>query len=150
MAQTLTSVLVHIVFSTKHRADLITPEVEPELFAYMGGILKNENSVLLASGGTMNHVHLLVSQSKNVALSDLVKEVKQGSSKWIKTQGQEFADFHWQDGYGAFTIGKSQVATLRSYFAKQKVHHQKQTFEDELRQVLQNYEVEYDERYLWD
>lgn len=150
MAQTLTSLLVHIVFSTKHRAGLITPEVEPDLFAYMGGILNNEKSVLMASGGTMNHVHLLVSQSKNVALSDLVKEVKQSSSKWIKTQGKEFADFHWQDGYGAFTIGRSQVKTLRGYFARQKVHHQKQNFEDELRAVLTKYEIEYDERYLWD
>lgn len=150
MAQTLTSLLVHIVFSTKHRADLITPEIEPKLFAYIGGILNNEKSVLLASGGTMNHIHLLVSQSKTMALSDLVKDVKQGSSKWIKTQGREFADFHWQDGYGAFTIGKSQVETLRGYLAKQKVHHQKQSFEDELREALKNYEVEFDERYLWD
>ena len=150
MAQTLTSLLVHIVFSTKHRADLITPEIEPKLFAYIGGILNNEKSVLLASGGTMNHIHLLVSQSKTMALSDLVKDVKQGSSKWIKTQGREFADFHWQDGYGAFTIGKSQVETLRGYLAKQKVHYQKQSFEDELREALKNYEVEFDERYLWD
>ena len=150
MAQTLTSLLVHIVFSTKHRADLITPEIEPKLFAYIGGILNNEKSVLLASGGTMNHIHLLVSQSKTMALSDLVKDVKQGSSKWIKTQGREFASFHWQDGYGAFTIGKSQVETLRGYLAKQKVHHQKQSFEDELREALKNYEVEFDERYLWD
>lgn len=150
MAQTLTSLLVHIVFSTKHRADLITPEIEPKLFAYIGGILNNEKSVLLASGGTMNHIHLLVSQSKTMALSDLVKDVKQGSSKWIKTQGREFAGFHWQDGYGAFTIGKSQVETLRGYLAKQKVHYQKQSFEDELREALKNYEVEFDERYLWD
>ena len=150
MAQTLTSLLVHIVFSTKHRADLITPEIEPKLFAYIGGILNNEKSVLLASGGTMNHIHLLVSQSKTMALSDLVKDVKQRSSKWIKTQGREFAGFHWQDGYGAFTIGKSQVETLRGYLAKQKVHYQKQSFEDELREALKNYEVEFDERYLWD
>jgi len=150
MAQTLTSLLIHVVFSTKHRADLITPEVEPDLFAYIGGILKNEKSGLLASGGTMNHVHLLISQSKNVALSDLVKEIKQSSSKWIKTQGKEFAEFHWQDGYGAFTIGRSQVEPLQKYFANQKVHHQKQGFEDELREVLKSYEVEYDEQYLWD
>jgi len=103
MAQTLTSLLAHLVFSTKHRADMITPAVEPELFAYIGGIVKNEKSELLASGGTMNHVHMLISQSKNVALSELVKEIKQSSSKWIKTQGKEFAGFHWQDGYGGFT-----------------------------------------------
>ncbi|MBS1790787.1 MAG: IS200/IS605 family transposase [Acidobacteria bacterium] len=150
MAQTLTSVLVHLVFSTKHRADLITPEIEPTLFAYIGGILHQEKSVLIASGGTMNHVHLLISQSKNVALSDLVREIKQSSSKWIKTQGKEFANFHWQDGYGAFSVGKSQVEPLRGYLARQKIHHQKQNFEDELREVLRSYDVEYDERYLWD
>ncbi|MEO6726871.1 MAG: IS200/IS605 family transposase [Blastocatellia bacterium] len=150
MAQTFTSLLVHVVFSTKHRADLLTPEVELMLFAYIGGILKNEKSVLLASGGTMNHVHLLISQSKNIALSDLLKEVKQSSSKWIKTQGKEFSDFQWQDGYGAFTIGKSQVETIRNYFANQKIHHQKQDFQDELREVLNRYDLGYDERYLWD
>jgi len=106
--------------------------------------------VLIASGGTMNHVHLLISISKNIALSDQVKEIKQSSSKWIKSQGKDFGEFHWQDGYGAFTIGKSQVGTLTAYFANQKVHHQKQSFEDELRQVLKSYEVDYDERYLWD
>jgi putative transposase len=150
MAQTLTSLLVHLVFSTKNRANLITAEIEPRLFAYIGGVIKNEKSLLLASGGTMNHVHLLVSLSKNVALSALLKEIKQSSSKWIKTQGAEFADFHWQEGYGAFTIGQSQAETLREYFAKQKAHHQKQSFEDELREVLMRYEVDYDERYLWD
>jgi REP element-mobilizing transposase RayT len=129
---------------------MITPAVEPKLFAYIGGIVKNERSELLASDGTMNHVHVLISQSKNVALSELVKEIKQSSSKWIKTQGREFAEFHWQDGYGAFTIGRSQVEALRGYFANQKIHHQKQNFEDELRAVLKSYEVEYDERYLWD
>ena len=150
MAQTLTSLLVHLVFSTKNRADLITLEIESRLFAYIGGVIKNEKSLLLASGGTMNHVHLLLSLSKNTALSALVKEIKQSSSKWIKTQGQEFADFQWQEGYGAFTIGQSQVETLRGYLAKQKAHHQRQSFEDELREVLTRYEVAYDERYLWD
>ena len=150
MAQTLTSLLVHVVFSTKHRADLIAPEIEPELFAYMGGILENEKSVLMASGGTANHVHLLISQAKTIALSDLMKEIKQSSSKWIKTQGDQFANFHWQDGYGGFSVGQSQVPTLREYFGKQKIHHGHQLFEDEFRVLLKKYEVEYDERYVWD
>ena len=109
MAQTLTSLLVHIVFSTKHRVSIITPEIEPELFAYIGGILKNNSSPLLAAGGTSDHIHLLVSQSKNIALSLLIQDVKKDSSIWIKTQSEIFKDFHWQDGYGAFSVSKSEV-----------------------------------------
>jgi len=86
MAQTLVSLMVHVIFSTKDRANLITPEIEPELFAYMGGILKNKESRLLDAGGTTDHVHLLISQSKNVALSTLMKDVKKDTSSWIKTK----------------------------------------------------------------
>ncbi len=98
MAQTLVSLIAHVVFSTKNREPLITPEIEPELFAYVGGILKNNESRLLDAGGTADHVHLLISQSKNIALSFLMKDVKKDSSSWIKTKGREFRHFHWQDG----------------------------------------------------
>ena len=107
MAQTLVSLIVHVIFSTKNREKLITPEIEPELFAYVGGSLKNNESRLLDAGGTSDHVHLLISQSKTIALSTLMKDVKKDSSSWIKTKGRTFRTFHWQDGYGAFSIGKS-------------------------------------------
>ena len=94
MAQTLVSLMVHVIFSTKNREPLISPEIEPELFAFMGGILKNHESRLLDAGGTADHVHLLVSQSKNVSLSSLMKDVKKDSSSWIKTKGRSFRDFH--------------------------------------------------------
>ncbi|MGH9940923.1 MAG: IS200/IS605 family transposase [Pyrinomonadaceae bacterium] len=149
MAQTLVSLLVHIVFSTKHREDLITPSVESHLYAYLGGIAKEQQGRLLAAGGITNHVHLLVSQSKTVALSDLLEEMKKSCSKWIKTQGPEFGRFHWQDGYGAFTIGASQVPAVRAYLARQKEHHRTQSFQDEFIALLGKYGVEYDERYLW-
>jgi len=106
MAQTLVSLMVHLIFSTKNREPLITPEIEPELFAYIGGILKNHESRLLNAGGTSDHVHLHISQSKNIALSALMKDVKKDSSSWIKTKGRRFRGFHWQDGYGAFSIGR--------------------------------------------
>lgn len=125
MAQTLVSLLVHIIFSTKNRERIITPEIEPELFAYVGGILKNHESRLLAAGGTADHVHLLVSQSKNVALSSLLKDIKKDSSSWIKTKGSQFRNFHWQDGYGAFSIGKSDVPELKKYIAGQQEHHRR-------------------------
>jgi putative transposase len=149
MAQTLTSLLVHIVFSTKHRQLIITPEIEPHLFAYMGGILRNNNSRLLTAGGTMDHIHLLVSQSKNIALSELVMDVKKDSSSWIKTQDRAFRNFHWQDGYGGFSVGVAEVPRLRRYIGNQKEHHRKVTFQEELLQFLKEYEIEYDERYLW-
>lgn len=114
MAQTLVSLLVHVIFSTKNREPLITPEIEPELFAYIGGILKNNESRLLDAGGTFDHVHLLISQSKNIALTSLMKDVKKDSSSWIKTKGSEFRDFHWQDGYGGFSIGSLMVPGLNN------------------------------------
>jgi len=149
MAQTLVSLMAHVVFSTKNREPLITPEIEPELFAYVGGILKNNESRLLDAGGTADHVHLLISQSKNIALSFLMKDVKKDSSSWIKTKGREFRHFHWQDGYGAFSIGKSDIPDLKRYIGQQKEHHAKHSFQEELIQFLKDYGIEYDERYLW-
>ena len=128
---------------------MITPEIEPELFAYVGGILKNHESRLLDAGGTADHVHLLISQSKNVALSSLMKDVKKDSSSWIKTKGRGFRSFHWQDGYAAFSIGKSDIPELKKYIASQKEHHRKRTFQEELIASLDEYGIAYDERYLW-
>jgi putative transposase len=149
MAQTLTRLLVHAVFSTKNRTNLIKPEIEPELYAYMGGICRNAQSPLLCIGGTANHLHLLVSLSKNTALADLMMNVKKDSSKWIKTKGTPFADFEWQDGYGGFSIGESQVDDLRGYIGRQKEHHLTVTFEEEYLAFLKKYNVPCDDRYVW-
>ena len=149
MSQTLVSLMAHVVFSTKNREPFITPEIEPELFAYVGGILNNHESRLLDAGGTADHVHLLISQSKNISLSALMKDIKKDSSSWIKTKGSEFSNFHWQDGYGAFSIGKSEIPELKKYIASQKEHHRKRTFKEELIEFLDKYGVAYDERYLW-
>ena len=128
---------------------MITPEVEPELYAYLAGTAKNLDSPCLAAGGTSNHVHLLISQSKNIALSHLMEEIKKSSSKWIKTKAPSLRSFGWQDGYGAFTIGRSQVEALQRYIAAQKERHKKQSFEEELVRLLNKYGVQYDERYIW-
>jgi len=149
MAQTLASLMVHVVFSTKHRRPMITPAVEPELYAYLAGTAKNLESRCLAAGGTENHLHLLISQSKNIALSRLMEELKKSSSKWIKTKGAAFRAFGWQDGYGAFSIGESNVPALKRYIAGQKERHKRQTFEEEFVALLKKYRIEYDERYLW-
>ena len=149
MSQTLVSLLVHVVFSTKNRADLISPDVEPDLFAYLSGILNQHESRCVAVGGTANHVHLLVSLSKNHALSAVVGDLKRSSSKWLKTKGTRFRNFGWQDGYGAFSIGESNVAALKRYIARQKEHHRARTFESEMLSLLEKYGVKYDEEYLW-
>ena len=149
MAQTLVSLLVHAIFSTKNREPFITTEIEPELFAYIGGILNNNGCRLLDAGGTADHVHLLVSQSKNLALSSLMKDVKKDNSSWIKTKGKEFRNFHWQDGYGAFSVGVREIGGLKKYIAGQKEHHRKRSFQEELIEFLNEYGVQYDERYLW-
>ena len=149
MAQTLVSLMAHVVFSTKNREPFITPEIEPELFAYIGGILKNHESRLLDAGGTADHLHLLISQSKNLSLSSLMKDVKKDSSSWIKTKGRLFRNFHWQDGYGAFSIGKSDIPELKKYIERQKEHHRRRTFQEELIAFLDEYGIAYDERYLW-
>jgi putative transposase len=149
MSQTHVCLLVHLVFSTKHRADLITPEVAPHLFGYMSGILNNHESRALATGGTANHVHLLVSLSKNYALSSVVRELKKASSLWVKGSGAGHRNFAWQDGYGAFSVGRSSVAAVRRYIANQEEHHRRRTFEAEFVTLLEKYGVEFDERYLW-
>ncbi len=149
MAQTLVSLLVHVIFSTKNREPLITPEIEPELFAWIGGILKNHESRLLDAGGTADHVHLLISQSKNIPLSSLMKDVKKDSSSWIKSKDRRFRNFHWQDGYGAFSIRQADTAELKKYIAGQKEHHRRRTFQEELIAFLDEYGMTYDQRYLW-
>ena len=137
------------MFSTKNRLSMITPNVESELYAYMGGVMKNLDSRCLAAGGTENHVHLLISQSKNIALSKLMEEIKKSSSKWIKTKDPALKTFAWQEGYGSFSIGQSQVEPVQQYIARQKERHKKETFEEGLVTLLKRYQVPYDERYIW-
>jgi REP element-mobilizing transposase RayT len=116
----------------------------------MAGILKRYESPCLAVNGTANDVHILILQSKNVALSSLIGELKKSSSIWIKTKGSSFRRFHWQDGYGAFSIGESGVAAVKEYMARQKEKHKKRSFEEEFIALLKKYKVAYEERYVWD
>lgn len=125
MPQSLCSVLIHLIFSTKNREPFITTQIEPELYPYMATILRGLKSPSLAINGTTDHVHLLFSLARVVAISDLVEEVKTVSSKWIKTKGTEFRNFHWQRGYGAFSIGQSQVKSVKEYIHGQKQHHRR-------------------------
>lgn len=147
MPQSLVKILVHVVLSTKNRVDLIHPEIEADLYAYIHGIVENNKSKLIIGNGTTNHGHLLISMGKTVDISDLVGDIKRDSSVWMKQQDRAF---YWQEGYGAFSIGESQVPRVSAYIQNQKEHHRKQDFQDEFRGLLHKYRVDYDERYVWD
>ena len=149
MPQSLVKMLAHIVFSTKDRVKIITPEIEPLLFGYIGGIIRNNDARMIIAGGIADHIHLLVSLGR-IDVGVLIGDIKRNSSRWIKKQDVRFAKFYWQRGYGAFSIGQSQVATVSKYIQKQKEHHKKQTFQDEFRALCRKYDVEFDERYCWD
>ena len=150
MPQSLYKMLAHIVYSTKNRVDLIAPGIEDGLFGYMHGIAENNGAKLILANGTANHVHLLVSLPKKIDIPELIGDMKRDSSSWIKKQDSIFSNFYWQKGYGAFSIGQSQVETVSGYIKRQKEHHKKQDFKDEYRALLNKYEVDFDEKYVWD
>jgi REP element-mobilizing transposase RayT len=148
--QSLASLHVHLVFSTKHREPLITPDLAPRLHGYLGGIARGANSPLVAVGGTADHVHLLVSLGRQTCVADLVRDLKANSSGWVHENFAAHARFAWQAGYGAFAVSKSNVEAVMRYIANQEEHHKKQTFQDEYRQFLRLHEIEWDEEYVWD
>ena len=151
MAQSLAKILLHAVFSTKDRRPFLRDEaLREELHRYLGGILTNLDCQPLIIGGVEDHVHLLFALSRTATVADVVKETKRGSSVWLKTKSPALADFAWQNGYGVFSIGQSQVDAARAYIAGQAEHHRKVSFQDELRELLRRYEMEFDERYVWD
>jgi len=150
MAQSLSSILIHLVFSTKNREPFVTPAIETELHPYMAKIFRELKSPSLAIDGTSDHLHILFSLGRVIKIADLVEEVKTESSKWIKTKGHDFKNFHWQRGYGAFSIGQSNVVPLKHYIHRQKQHHRRVTFQQEYRKFLKAYGIDYDERYVWD
>lgn len=129
---------------------MITPEIENDLFGYIHGIIENNGSKLITANGTANHVHLLTSLGKKVDIPELIGDIKRSSSSWIKKQDAGFSNFYWQKGYGAFSIGQSQVPMVVNYIKRQKEHHKQQDFKDEFRALLEKYEVDFDERYVWD
>ncbi len=150
MPQSLAKVCVHIVFSTKYRQPLIDEKIENELWSYMGGICNELECQPVKIGGYVDHIHILCVLSRKIAIMKLVQEIKQSSSKWIKTKGHEYKDFYWQDGYGIFSVNPSGLDVVIRYIENQKAHHQEKEFKDEFRGFLKKYNVEYDERYVWD
>ena len=149
MAQSLSKILVHLIFSTKHREPLIPDAIRPRLHAYLVGILDNLNSPSLQTGGVSDHIHILSTLSRTISIAELLEQIKKSSSKWMKIEGG-VEQFAWQSGYGAFSIGESQVEDVIQYIQNQEEHHRKITFQEEYRRFLARYKIAYDERYVWD
>jgi len=144
-------ILVHTVFSTKDRSPLLRDyDLREQLHRYLGGILSKLDCQPIIVGGVDDHVHFLCSLSRTRDPSAMVKEVKRGSSLWLKGKGPELSGFAWQSGYGIFSIGVSQIESVRAYIAQQEEHHKKVSFQDEYRLFLRKYEIPFDERHVWD
>jgi REP element-mobilizing transposase RayT len=151
MPQSLSNVLIHIAFSTKERWPyLLDATLRDEMHHYLGGICNRLDCPPVRVGGMADHVHILARQSRTIALADWVKELKRGSSIWIKEKEQALESFHWQAGYGAFSVSQSQSPRVQDYIARQEEHHRSLTYQDELRGLLTRHGIEFDERYVWD
>lgn len=150
MPHTFTSIHCHFVFSTKHRQPLITPDIRPRLFDYLGGILRSERGVMLAIGGIADHVHILGRVHQQTAFSDLMRTMKARSSGWVHDTFPDRQSFAWQSGYGAFTVSHSQLDKVEAYVRNKEEHHRVKTFQEEFREFLRAHGLEPDENHMWE
>ena len=150
MAHSLDRIYLHIVFSTKYHTPWIVPEIQRRLWGYMAGILENRDFPVEIIGGIEDHVHILCRLSRTQPVSKLVEILKKDSSKWVKTLGPKFSDFHWQNGYAVFSVSRWDVQKIRNYIRNQREHHRKQNFKKELRWLLRRHGIDFDEQFLWD
>jgi len=151
MPQSLAQVYLHIVFSTKDRTPWLSDRaIRNELHHYLGGTSNNLGCPVIRVGGVEDHIHLLCRFGRSITIADFVRDLKRESSKWLKTKSLALADFHWQNGYGSFSVSPSHVPALTTYIDNQEEHHRTESFQDEYRRVLKKYGLEWDERYVWD
>lgn len=150
MPQSLSKILIHVIFSTKNRAPKIAESIEPKLHAYIAATIRELGCEAYRVGGTSDHVHIACSLSRTTTVSKLLETIKSASSKWMKEQGAGFSDFAWQSGYAVFSLGESQLPVLLKYIENQKEHHATVDFKEELIQLFEKYEVAFDERYVWE
>jgi REP element-mobilizing transposase RayT len=149
MANTYTALFYHIIFSTKNRVAHIKPDIENRVWAYIGGVARKHQMTALQIGGVDDHIHALVMAPPTYAPSEIAKFLKGDSSKWIHEEFPELHGFAWQDGYGAFTVSKSNLPSVIQYIQNQREHHRTKTFQEEYLEFLQKHGIEYDERYVW-
>lgn len=150
MAQSLSSVFIHLVFSTKQRLPALADPWREELHAYIGGIVREKEGALVAAGSVPDHVHLLIQMPRTETIARLVAAIKAGSSGWIRRQGPSLSDFCWQAGYGVFSVSLSAQPAVKAYIANQAEHHRQVSFQDEFRAFCERHGLDLDERYAWD
>ena len=150
MADTFSQIYIHLVFSVKERQNVIHKTWREELFKYVSGILKGKDQKVFAIGGMPDHIHILNSLRPNCMISELVNSVKTNSSKWINSRGFVKGKFNWQEGYGAFSYGQSQLDHVIQYINNQEQHHQKRSFKEEYIELLQRFNVKFEEKYIFD
>ncbi len=150
MPGTYSQILLHIVFSTKHREPWITSDIAERLYPYVGGIVRAQKGMLYDIGGIEDHVHLYLRWRPDESVSNLMRTVKARSAKWVHDTFPTLGEFAWQEGYSVFSVSKSQESAVKAYIAGQREHHAKEDFKSELLRMLQLHEVEFDERYVFD
>ena len=149
MAHSYVSNMVHYVFSTKDRVNAIAPEIEERLWSYMGGIARENSMKALAVNGTEDHAHILMSLPATITIAKAIQLIKGGSSKWVHESFPAHSTFGWQEGYGAFSIGISQIEATVAYINSQKEHHRARTFKDEFIAILKKHGIAFDEKFVW-
>lgn len=149
MPNTYTQINIHAVFAVQNRLSLISKSWEERLYKYITGIIQNHGHKLLAINGMPDHIHVLFGMRPNQSLSDLMRDVKGDSSLWINENKLVDRKFSWQEGYGAFSYSKSQISAVATYIENQELHHKKKTFIEEYIKILQDFEIEFDEKYIF-
>ena len=150
MPQSLSKVIVHIIFSTKNREPWLDSDVRPRMHAYLATICRDIGADFVHVGGVADHVHILTTLPRTVAQAELIERTKKTSSKWIKTLDACYRGFFWQRGYGGFSVSPSQLDAVLRYVENQQAHHRARTFQEEYRELLRKHDIEFDERYVWD
>lgn len=150
MANTYTQIYIHIVFAVKGRYNLIKKEHKEELHKYMAGIIRNKKQKLIAVNSMPNHVHIFIGMKPSIALSDLVRDIKNNSSNFINDKRWVRGRFSWQEGFGAFSYGHSHIDSVVKYIQNQEKHHARKTFKEEYLNLLEKFNVDYKEKYLFD
>ena len=149
MPRSYTNLIYHIVFATKDRRPLITTESEERLYEYIGGIIRGLGGILLMINGVQDHVHILAKLRPDKAVSDVLRDLKSNAAGWMHDVFPDAKDFSWQNGYGAFSVGPSEIERIKRYISNQKIHHGTQSFEDEFIELLEVHEIQFDRRYSW-
>ena len=149
MANTYSQIHLQFVFAVKHRDSLILSPWKEELYLYVSGIIEKQGHKLLAINGMPDHIHIFIGMRPNQSVSDLLQDIKRNSSLWINQKGFVKSKFEWQEGYGAFSYGKSQVKSVITYIENQEIHHKKMTFREEYLDFLEKFDINYDERYIF-